>query len=108
MENLKKELVEMVEIFEYFQIPEERQKNIITSGVYFEFHRNESVRLNCFRFANLLKMCKSINSEFDVNQMFNDLNNRRDKNYESLVKLFIEMEGKEKEGQKRLIKTPSK
>ena len=106
MENLKNELIEMVEIFDYYQIPEERQKNIITSGVYFEFNRNDYVRLDCFRLANLLKLCKGINSEFDANQMLYDLNNRRDNNYEALVKLFIEME--KKESQKRLTKIPNK
>ena len=96
MENLENELMEMIRIFDYFQIPENVQRRIIISGVYFEFWRNDNVSLNCFRFAKLLKLCKSINPEFDVNNMLKDLNERRDNEYESLVKLFIDMEKKEK------------
>ena len=96
MDNLKNELIEMVDIFDYYNIPEEKQMYLITSGVSFEFNRNERVRLDCFEFANLLKFCKNINSNFDANKMLRDLNNRRDTNYESLVKLFMEMNKKEK------------
>ena len=96
MGELKNELIEMVDIFDYYQISEERQRSIITSGVYFEFNRNDSIRLSCFRFAKLLKLCQSINTEFDANKMFYDLNNRRDNDYETLVKLFVEMDNKEK------------
>lgn len=96
MENLKNELIEMVDIFDYYQISEEKQRSIITSGVCFDFNRNDSIRLSCFRFVKFLKLCQNINPEFDANKMFYDLNNRRDNDYEYLVKLFIEMENKEK------------
>ncbi len=96
MDNLKNELIEMVDIFEYYNIPVDKQMYLITSGVYFEFNRNDRVRLNCFEFAYLLKFCKNINSNFDANKMLRDLNDRRDSNYESLVKLFMEMNKKEK------------
>ncbi len=102
MGELEKELREMVEIFNFYNIPEEKQKRLITSGVYFEFNRIDKVRLNCFRFAKLLKLCQKMELEFDANKMLQDLNNREDNKYEALVKLFLEIEDQEKN--KELIK----
>ena len=97
MSELENELNNMIEIFDYYNIPEERQKFIITSGVYFEFNRNESVKLDCFMFSRLLMFCKRIDPNFNVNKMLDDLNNRRDSDYEFLVKCFIDMDHKGKE-----------
>ena len=96
MGELKNELNETVDIFDYYKIPEERQRYIITSGVYFEFNRNHNILLNCFTFAKLLKFCQKIDPDFDANKLFYDLNNRQDNDYESLVKLFLELDNKEK------------
>ncbi len=96
MGELKNELNEMIDIFDFFKISEERQRYIITCGVYFEFNRNHSILLNCFTFAKLLKFCQKIDPEFDANKMFYDLNNRQDDDYAYLVKLFFELNNKEK------------
>ena len=103
MDNLKIELMEMVDIFDYYNIPVDKQMYLITSGVSFEFNRNDHVILDCFEFANLLKFCKKVDADFDANTMLHDLNNRYDDKYESLVKLFIDINKQEKA--KSLAKT---
>ena len=111
MYNLKNELIEMVEIFDYFQISESRQINIIKYGVNFEFYPGDIIRLNCFSFVNFLKLCKSIDNEFSATQLLDDMNNRRYKRYkkyEVLVKKIFFMEEIEKDSVKQLIKSPSK
>jgi hypothetical protein len=96
MNNLKEELIEMAEIFDYYNIPEDEQRNIITSGLYFEFNYHDTKRLDCFSAAELLKLCKNIDPEFDANQMIKDLRNRRDDKYESLVKFYSDLKTKNK------------
>ena len=96
MNNLKEELIEMIEIFDYFNIPEDEQRNLITSGLYFVFDYHDTKKLDCFGAANFLKLCKNVDSEFDANQMIKDLRNRRDCEYEPLVKLYCDMKKKNK------------
>ncbi len=96
MDNLKDELIEMIDIFDYYKIPENKQRSIITSGVYFEFDHNDTKRLDCFDFAKLLILCKNIDPEFDANKMLKDLNNRRDSDYELLVKFYCDLDKKRK------------
>ena len=107
MESIEKDLKEMLEIFDCLNIPEDRQRSLITSGLYFEFNRDDHVKLNCFRVSKLLKLCKRVNSEFDANRMFEDLRNRRDSDYEPIVNLYLQMEKREreqKEKEKQLLK----
>lgn len=102
MIELEDELMDIVMIFDYYQIPEERQRYLICNGVLFEFSRNDRVKLNCFRFAKLLEMCKRLYANFDVNKMLSDNYQGHDSAYESLVKLFLENEKDEKERQKTI------
>ena len=77
MKNLKKEIKEMLEIFDLFQIPEEMQRDIITEGLKFNsFVDNINVNQNfdCFRFAKFLRYCKEIMLEFDANKFINNPN----------------------------------
>ena len=98
MENLEKELKEMLEIFDYFKLPEEIKKEIIEKGVYFYFNEDDSqLRLSCLRFANLLKMVKNIDPNYDVEDM---LKNGSGDKYYHLIKLFLEREKEEKPKQR--------
>jgi hypothetical protein len=92
MEDLEKELIEMVRIFDSCQIPEEMQREIITEGVYFLFDDNNHASLDCFKFAELLTLCKSLDSDFDANKMLNDIHGYVPTEYEETVKFFIDLE----------------
>ena len=103
MGNLENELLEMLQIFNSCQLSEKTQREIITTGVYFEFSKTDRVLLDCFRFAKLLNICQDVFGEFDANQIFRDLFERNDAKYESLIKSMLEKE-KEDEKIEQLIK----
>ena len=104
MDKLRDELIEMSELFDSCNITEEKQRDIIIHGVYFGFDGGwgDHVTLNCFQFAKFLRMCKSLNSDFDVNKMFRDLRENHDDNYRHIVDFFIKEENRKKEQQKTL------
>ena len=72
MNNLKKELNEMLKLFDYFDISEEQQRDIISNGVDFNYtwgdidydHRNR--KFDCFKFTRFLKYCKESGVPFDM------------------------------------------
>ena len=107
MRDLENELIEMVRIFDYFKIPEEKQRYIIYSGVFFdfgqfEFNHSNHIHFTCFQFAKFLQLCRRMNPQFDANKMLRDINGRNTEPYEHLVKYFIESEKKSQEKQKTL------
>lgn len=104
MGDLAKELVDMVEIFNQFQIPVDKQRGIIASGVIFEFYPHERIRFDCLRFCKLLAFCNHIDPSFDANKLLLDLVNRRDDDYKNIVSLFLEMEAKENDKEKQIVK----
>ena len=73
MNNLKKELNEMLKIFNFFKISEEQQRDIISNGVHFNYtwgdidydHRNR--QFDCFKFSRFLIYCKKCGVPFDMN-----------------------------------------
>lgn len=89
---LKDEVIEMLEIFDEYQIPEDRQRSIILNGVDFNFTygdpdpQRRNKYLDAFQLAELLKKCKKMNILIDVNQM---LDKPYDLKYEKLLE-FIE------------------
>mgnify|MGYP003571597155 CR=1 FL=1 len=91
MENLKEEVNKMLDIFNAYQIPEEKQKTIITEGVYFSFsyggidRSNSNRKFNCFKFSRFLDFCRKAEIELDVNEMLNSPWNSK---YEELVHFF--------------------
>lgn len=105
MGDLAKELVDMVEVFNQFQIPTDKQRDIVASGVLFEFYPHGRVKFDCIRFYKLLAFCNHLDPTFDANKMLLDLVNRRDDDYKNIVYLFLEMELKEKDKEKRIVKS---
>lgn len=86
---LKDELMKALEIFDSYNIPEERQRQIVTDGVHFDFtygdsdpnHRNKY--FNVFDFANFLNICTLMGFEIDANAILEDSCNTE---YEDLLK----------------------
>ena len=88
MKKLKKEIKEMLEIFDLFQIPEEMQRDIIINGLKFSsFVDNIEINQNfdCFKFAKFLRYCKEIMLEFNANEFINNSNNIE---YIELLRIF--------------------
>ena len=92
MYNLKNELNEMIDLFQTFNISEEKQRDIIINGVYFGFDGGwgEHEKLNCFQFANFIKMLKMTIPNFTTEQLFIDLQNNNDNLYKEAIKFFLQ------------------
>jgi len=97
MEDLEKELIEMVKVFDSYQIPEEKQRKIITEGVYFLFDDNDHALLDCFKFTDLLRLYRSLDPNFDANKMLDEIHGYVPSEYEETVKFFISLEKRKKE-----------
>lgn len=87
--NLKEEILEMLEIFELYQIPEDKQKELISKGgLDFDFtygdpdphNRNKS--FNVFEVADILKVCNILSIPLDANHM---IDYPFDTEYEELI-----------------------
>ena len=98
MDNLKNELNEMIDLFQTFNISEEKQRDIIINGVsfYFDGGWGEEETLNCFQFAQFIKMCKKLNPDFTTEQLFIDLKNNDDNLYREAIAFFLQQEAEEK------------
>ena len=72
MNNLKKELNEMLKLFDYFKISEEQQRDIICNGVDFNYtwgdidYNHHNRKFDCFKFSRFLKYCKESGIPFDM------------------------------------------
>ena len=72
MNNLKKELNEMLKLFDYFKISEEQQRDIICNGVDFNYtwgdidYNHHNRKFDCFKFSRFLKYCKEFGIPFDM------------------------------------------
>lgn len=88
---LKEELIEALTIFDSYNIPEDRQRSIITNGVHFDFtwgdpdYKRRNRFYDVFEFANFLKICTNIGVELDANDLLKNYCNK-DKEYEELLK----------------------
>lgn len=86
---LKEELIEALAIFDSYNIPEDRQRSIITNGVRFDFTwgdpdpRRRNRFYDVFEFANFLKICTNMELELDANDL---LKNYCNDGYEELLK----------------------
>ena len=95
MGELRTEINETLDIFDSYQIPEERQRELITSGIHFTFtyggpdpnHINR--RFDCFKFARMLKFCQDAKYDLDVEAM---LRSPWDDKYQKLVHFFDSMD----------------
>ena len=73
MNNLKKELNEMLKIFDFFKISEEQQREIISHGVDFNYtfgdidYDSRNRHFDCFKFSRFLIYCKKCGVPFDMN-----------------------------------------
>ena len=73
MNNLKKELNEMLKIFNFFKISEEQQREIISHGVDFNQtfgdidYDSRNRQFDCFKFSRFLIYCKNCGVPFDMN-----------------------------------------
>ena len=73
MNNLKKELNEMLKIFNFFKISEEQQREIISHGVDFNYtfgdidYDSRNRQFDCFKFSRFLIYCKKCGVPFDMN-----------------------------------------
>ena len=91
MDSLKEELNEMIDYFDSCNISEEKQRDIVVNGVHFGFDGGWGVHhnLNCFQFAKYLKMCKTLEPDFDVEQLFTDLRNQNADKYRASIDYFL-------------------
>lgn len=72
---LKNEILEVLDLFEKYQISDERQRKIFNDGLYFDYtygdpdfnHRNQ--HLNIFGVGMLLKLCLENNIDIDINEL---------------------------------------
>ena len=68
----------MGKLFDYYKIPEERQRDIFENGIHFDFtygdpdptHRNS--HLNVFGVGILLKTCKENKIRISIKQLLNE------------------------------------
>lgn len=102
---LRDEVIEMLDIFDEYQIPEDNQRKIISNGVDFDFtygdpdpHKRNKY-LNAFQFAELLKTCKRMNIPLDVNHM---LEKPYSLEYENLLNFINSIESRTEGIQKKL------
>ena len=70
---LKDEILEVLDLFEKFQISDEKQREIFKNGLYFDYAYGDpspkNQHLNFFGVGILLKTCLENNIEIDVNQL---------------------------------------
>ena len=74
MENLKVEVNKMLEIFDFYKIPERKQREIITNGVFYCFSfgtDREGIdrAFDCFKVARLLQFCKCSGIAINANKL---------------------------------------
>ena len=72
MNSLKEELDEMLNLFDYFKIPEKKQRDIIMNGVDFNYtwgdidYNHHNRKFDCLKFTRFLKYCKESGVPFDM------------------------------------------
>ena len=75
---LKNEVLEMLDLFNQFEITAENQWEIINNGIDFDFTfggidwQNRNKKLGAFEIVSILKECKERNISLDVNDMINN------------------------------------
>lgn len=90
---LRDELLEMIELFDLYNITEENQRRIIENGIYFDFTRGSidlakrNKRLTPLEFAKLLKMCATMHIPLDANDII-----ERPIQYEYLIGMLCNLE----------------
>lgn len=72
---MKEELLEALDIYEFFKIPEEKQRHILSFGMHFDFTYGDADRENRNRhydflqFAHFLKICKELDIDLDIKHL---------------------------------------
>ncbi len=73
--SLIDEVFEALEIFEYYNIPEQEQRDLFNQTIYFDFTYGDpdpgkqNRYVGVLQFAKLLQICKEINLVIDVNDV---------------------------------------
>ncbi len=76
MKKLRDEINEMLDIFDAYGIPEEKQRWIIVLGASFSFSPEsgqyaDEHTYDCFKVARFLKFCKDNGIIIDANELYN-------------------------------------
>lgn len=85
---MKEELLEALEIYNYFRIPEEKLRMILAYGFSFDFTYGDKDREKANRhydflsFANFLKICKELDIDLDIKNL---LENSSDNKYKEII-----------------------
>ena len=95
MGKLRNDINEALDILDSYQISDERQREIVTSGVHFNFtygdpdYKDVNRRFDCFKFARMLKFCQDAGYDLDVQEM---LRSPWNDHYQKLVHFFDSMD----------------
>ena len=75
---LREEILEILDLFDMYKIPEDDQRRLFENGLYFDFTygdpdpRNRNQRLNVFGMGMLLKTCKENGIKLNVKQLLQE------------------------------------
>ena len=72
--SFREEMVEMLDIFDYYGITEKKQRKVVTEGVDFNYtwgdidYNHENKQYDCFKFARFLVFCKNNGYNLNANR----------------------------------------
>ena len=75
---LKDEILEILDLFDKYQISEDNQRKLFEKGLYFDFTygdpdpTNKNQHLNIFGIGILLKTCLENNIRININKLLNE------------------------------------